>query len=254
MQLLPIRYKTIVKLILGCPYLLFLPLQSKTNMKSMKVCIWLLLLITSNNGWALSENHQQKNDRQEVNGDFLGLKLPSTGTKWPFPTGAIWVNVGSSIGYFGFPSYGNRRGFLPIEGNIEYSFDPHWAVGPYLGFYSVRYADVWAGESYSSRLSRLVMGGRLTFHGTDVLNQELGADIDVKQWDIYASLTAGIVAQTWRVDSKFKGVRNFDSYAYPTLGLILGAKYFVSPTFAVHAETGKGTFGFLNFGVSFWVK
>lgn len=220
----------------------------------MKGCIWFLILLGLKCAEAQAAHDQLNQHKQEITGDFLGLKLPSTGTKWPFPKGAIWVNAGTSIGYFGFPSYGNRRGFLPIEANVEYSFDPHWAVGPYLGFYSVRYADAWAGESYSSRLSRLVMGGRLTFHGTDVLNQELGADIDVKQWDIYASLSAGIVAQTWRVDSRFRGVRNFDSYAYPTIGLILGAKYFISPTFAIHAETGKGTFGFLNFGVSFWVK
>jgi hypothetical protein len=98
------------------------------------------------------------------------------------------------------------------------------------------------------------MGARMTFHGADILNSELGADINVKQWDIYGTLSAGIVSKTWSVDSRYSAGRNFDSYIYPSIGLVLGAKYFTTQTFAIHGEIGKGPFGFLTFGVSYWMK
>lgn len=184
----------------------------------------------------------------------MGLDLPSTGSRWPFPTGAIWVHASTSFGVIGYPSYGNRRVFLPLMLSADYSFDPHWSLGGYLGYFSIAYDDSYLGERYSSRLSNWVLGGRLTFHGTDVINELTGADIDVTDWDIYGILSLGLVNRTWRVDSDYRESRNFDSITYPSLGLVVGAKYFVSNTFAIHAELGKGALGALTFGGSLWIK
>jgi hypothetical protein len=183
--------------------------------------------------------------------DLLGLSLPTTGGKWPFPEGALWFHFNTSLGIIGYPTFGTRRAFLPFQACLDYGITPHLSVGPYLGVYTIRITDNYKGEQYDSKLRSFIMGGRLTFHGTDVLNEHLGAHIDVKQWDIYSALSVGVVTRSWSVDDKYSDSRSdYGVSIYPSTSLILGARYFITPGFAIHAETGKGSFGFLSFGIS----
>jgi len=189
-----------------------------------------------------------------IQGDFLGIRFPTTGSKWPFPTGSVWLHFSTSFILGGYPTFGTKSSFLPILGAAEISIDPHWAVGPYLGYYSINFSDSYLGESYSSNLKTFVFGGRITLHGADLLRKHMGADIDLKKWDIYGTLSAGMVVKNWAVESRFKETQNYDSSLFPSFGLMIGVKYFAYSTFAIHGEVGKGPFGFINFGISYWLK
>ena len=183
--------------------------------------------------------------------DLLGLSLPSTGAKWPFATNSIWFNINTSIGVIGYPTFGNARAFWPLHFSGEYGLTPHIGVGPYLGFYRVSYTDNFKGLSYNSRLSSYSIGARGILHLTDLINQEMGADIDVKEWDIYGGLSIGLVSRTWSVDEGFSSARtDYDVSIYPSAGLILGAKYMITPVFGINAEIGKGAYGLISFGIS----
>ena len=184
--------------------------------------------------------------------DLFGISLPSTGAKWPFATNSIWFNINTSIGVIGYPSFGNAKAFWPLHLSGEYGITPHIAVGPYLGFYRISYRHNSDGVLYNSRLSSYSFGGRAIFHATDVINQFMGADIDVKEWDIYGGLSIGLVSRTWSVDDGFATARSEynESNIYPTAGLIIGAKYLITPVFGINAEIGKGTYGLISFGIS----
>ena len=183
--------------------------------------------------------------------DLFGISLPSTGAKWPFATNSIWFNINTSIGVIGYPSFGNAKAFWPLHLSAEYGITPHIAVGPYLGFYRITYTDNFKGLSYNSRLSSYSIGARGILHITDLINQEMGSDIDVKEWDIYGGLSIGLVSRTWSVDDGFSSARSdYDVSIYPSAGLILGAKYMITPVFGINAEIGKGTYGLISFGIS----
>jgi len=187
-------------------------------------------------------------------GSSFGSYLPNTGAMWPFPKGAVWINLNTSLGVWGYPSLGTRSAFLPFTVAAEYSIDPHWAFGPYFGYHSVSYSDSYLGESYSGKLRNILFGARLTFHGADVIKKYFGADINIKKWDIYGTLSAGMNSRNWNVENRFEQLHDYESNIYPSLGFVIGAKYFAYSTFAVHGEFGKGPFGFVNFGVSYWLK
>jgi hypothetical protein len=187
-------------------------------------------------------------------GDFLGFSIPTVGSKWPFPKGSVWIHASTSLGSMSYPKFGTRSAFLPLIGAAEYSLDPYWAAGPYVGYYSVSYSDSYLGESYSAKLRSFVFGARLTFHGTALLRKYCGTDLDVKKWDIYSTASFGMVSNNWNVNERFENTQNYESMIYPSLGIMVGAKYFAYSTLAIHGELGKGPFGLINFGISFWLK
>jgi len=183
--------------------------------------------------------------------DFFGISLPSTGAKWPFSTQKIWFNINTSIGIIGYPTFGNAKGFWPLHLSAEYGITPHIAVGPYLGFYRITYTDNFKGASYNSRLSSYSIGARGILHLTDLINQEMGADINVKEWDIYGGISVGLVTRTWSIDEGYAVARSdYNVTIYPSIGLIAGVKYMLTPVFGINAEIGKGTYGLISFGIS----
>ena len=183
--------------------------------------------------------------------DFLGLSFPNPGSKWPFSKGSIWLNISSSIGLIGYPSFGNRRAYLPLLFSADYSISDHISVGPYFGFFRLRYEDSYQGLGYESRLTTYHIGARALVHASDILNKELGASIDIRKWDIYGGLSTGFVSRVWRIDDEFKNARSDYSVSiYPSIGLVLGARYLITDNFGIMAEVGKGSFGLISFGIS----
>lgn len=210
---------------------------------------WIFLLCL----WSLSNfaEARKKSFNPPFQEDFLGMSFPNPGSKWPFSKGAVWLNISSSIGLIGYPSFGNRRAYLPLMISGDYSISDHIAVGPYLGFFRLRYDDSFNGTKYESRLTTYHIGARAILHATDILNAEMGAGIDARKWDLYGGLSAGFVSRVWTIDNEFKNARNDYSVSlYPSIGLIIGARYLVTDNFGIMAEVGKGSFGLISFGVS----
>ena len=184
-----------------------------------------------------------------IDEEILGWRLPTTASKWPFNKGSIWVNVGTSIGVIGYDILGNRKGFFPLQMAVDYSISPHFSVGPYAGFYMVTYTDNYLGLNYESKLTSYIFGARVLMHTTDIINKETGADINLWHWDIYAGISAGFTYWNWNVENRsYNSV--YDRSLYPSGGLILGIKYLLSPNIDIYAETGKGVFGLISFGIS----
>lgn len=202
-------------------------------------------------GKGLADKIPQFSTSSPLDEDFLGMSFPTTGSKWAFSKGALWFQASTTIGLIGFPQIGNRKSYFPVQLSLEYSITPHLAVGPYLGLVRSTFTDTYKGESYKSRLSTWAYGGRLVLHATDIINQHLGAGLDVKEWDIYAGISSGLVSRVWQVDQKFRDAHStYGLRIYPSAGLFLGARYMLGTHFALMAEAGKGAFGFANFGIS----
>jgi hypothetical protein len=158
--------------------------------------------------------------------------------------GDLTINAGLSFGLigYGYGRYTGASGFVPIFVNGEYSLNKNLSIGPYLGFYSRSYND---GDFKFTAIS---FGGRGTFHATDFLNQ-LGASIDAKKLDLYATLHLGFENLKWKYrDPSVPGFYSDNSSFI--FGPVIGARYWLSPAFGAFFELGRGTFGWASVGIS----
>lgn len=170
-----------------------------------------------------------------------------------YEAGDLLINPGISLGLIGY-GYGyfgsNYSGFLPLTLNVEYSVTEQLAFGGYIGIYSRRYK-YGAGESI--RLSNFTVGARATFHGTALLNDAFGSDMDVERLDIYATVLLGVRTERWNYDNANNGsfVGYYDNRTRLVFGPSLGIRYWFTPQIGAFLEGGRGAFGFATLGVSF---
>lgn len=203
------------------------------------VRLFLLFLLCSGPGSALRADN------------LLGYSFPVCGARWPFPSGSFRLGMQTGPAITGIPRFGRREAFLPLTVTGDCSLTPHMAAGFYAGYYRATYLDEYLAEAYSARLVAWISGIRFTLHFADVLNRHLGAEIPVKIWDIYSSASLGVRGLDWQVARRFSGVRaDFGGGIRATSGLVLGARYMAHPRISLHAEVGKGLFGFVAFGLS----
>lgn len=184
-----------------------------------------------------------------VEGDLLGLRMPRIGVKWPVNKGSLWLSLGTQHWMYIYPKFGKVTGF-PILLSGDYSMDAHLTFGLYAGYYRPQYNEPYGSDRYSSYLKSYVGGVKLSFHFTDLFNNAFHEVLNLRKWDLYASLSAGIVHYTWAVDPKYQEYRDFTPVTFPMLGLVVGARYLVLPKLAVFAEAGRGVFGYVGFGVA----
>jgi hypothetical protein len=162
-----------------------------------------------------------------------------------YDRGDITVNLGLSFGLigYGYGYYSGASGFVPVFANAEYSLNNKFAIGPYLGFYSRSYSN---GDFKFSSVS---FGARGTFHASDFLNDQLGANINAEKLDLYAALHLGFETLNWKYkDASVPGF--YSNSSRVIFGPVIGARYWFSPAFGVFFETGRGAFGWATLGVS----
>jgi hypothetical protein len=182
--------------------------------------------------------------------DFLGMNLPMLGNKWPHKRGSLWINLSAAKKYIIFPEFGSQKGLLPMQISGDYSFDNHWALGAYYGFFNATYTDSYGSEAYESHIKSNFGGIRLTFHFADVFNNTFGEVINVKKWDFYSTASLGWYSFRWNVASKYTQKQDFSDGSFGSASLILGAKWIPHPKIGIFVEAGKGTVGIISFGVS----
>ena len=182
---------------------------------------------------------------------FLGLSLIQTGGGWPYDPGALWLNAGTSFSLIGYPSFGSRSAPPPLLLSADYSWSPHMAAGAYLGYFRITYSE--PGDVARTRFASYQLGGRWLFHGTDYLNDLFGFGLDIRQFDFYTGLSAGLDIRTFSYEQPDKKSfrRDTDGRIIPRIGLIFGFKYIVNQRIGLYAEAGRGSFGAFNFGASF---
>ncbi|MEQ9167775.1 MAG: hypothetical protein RLO12_16060 [Fulvivirga sp.] len=158
------------------------------------------------------------------------------------------LNVGISLGYYGYGYFGNRTGFtLPLNAAFEYGITEQISVGPYVGYARWAYEyNVGAGNTEYS-WSFLAAGARGSFHYTEILNELTDGDINEEKVDLYVSLLIGLEFRSYKDDSGFDYYDNDTAFR---LGANLGVRYLLSKNVGVYLEGGRGTFGWLNLGVT----
>lgn len=184
-----------------------------------------------------------------IHDDFLGLRLPKNGVKWPVRKGSLWLNLSTNRWLYAYPKFGSITG-LPILVSADHSFDDHWTIGAYGGYYSPTYNEPFGSDRYDSHLKSYVGGLRLSFHFADVFNKAFHEVLNLQRWDLYTSLSAGVVHYTWKVDNKYINHRDFTPVTFPSVGLVAGVRFLIFPRLAVFGEIGKGVFGYVGFGLS----
>jgi hypothetical protein len=182
---------------------------------------------------------------------IFGISLMQTGGGWPYDRGALWLNAGTSFRLIGFPFFGNTRVTPPLIIQVDYSYSPHLAAGPYLGYFRVTYSE--SGSAARTRFSSYQFGARWLFHGADYLNDLFGLGIDARQFDLYAGLAAGVDIRTFSYETADKKdfIPDPDRRYYPRVSLIFGVKYLLKQRIGIFAEAGRGTFGAFNAGACF---
>lgn len=160
-----------------------------------------------------------------------------------FQKGENIFNAGFGFGYYGY-GYGYGRSFsIPaITANYEIGVGEFIGVGPYVGYASWNYSD----PTFDGGYSILALGGRATFHLTDVLfNEAMDLNID-DEWDIYATLILGMNFDAYTGDF----TANESNRARISFGPILGVRYYFNEKFAGYLEGGRGSFSYGTIGIS----
>lgn len=176
----------------------------------------------------------------------IGLSGPLLAQENAFSKGDVLVNAGLSLGYYGYGFAGSRSGFtVPVTISAEYGITEDISVGPYVGFARWRYD--FLDDNYSWRF--LTIGGRGTYHLTSLLNEITDGDLDQAKLDLYGSLLLGAEIRSYNGPDLFPDEDDTDVVI--RLGPVLGVRYYVNPRVGLYFEGGRGTFGYLNFGVTF---
>jgi len=221
----------------------------KTAFKFVTACLVLL-----NSGFCQAFSLEKKSAFGPPDERIFGWSLMKTGGGWPNDPGAVWFNVGTSFALLNYPSAHIQSSIMPIHLSADYAFKPHFALGPYAGFNQITFSD-W-GVGYRLRLRSVKLGGRILFHGSDLLNDLFGFDMDIRVIDIYTGISAGIDRRTYTREDRGKDgfILEDGSSTTGQLGLLLGVRYLFRQRIGIFAEAGKGTFGLFNFGASFKIR
>lgn len=159
------------------------------------------------------------------------------------------ANLGISLGYFGYGYFGDRTGFsIPINASLEYGITEEISVGPYIGYarWNYEYFNGLNDTEYSWTF--VSAGARGSFHLTPLINEWGDGDIDEEKFDLYVSAILGLEFRSYKDD--FGGNDYYNNETVLRFGPNLGMRYLFTENFGFYVEGGRGTFGWLNFGVT----
>lgn len=160
-----------------------------------------------------------------------------------------FIQGGISLGYWGY-GYGlNRVGFtLPVSVSYERYFTEYVSGGAFIGYASYKYEDI-NNDGY--RWTFLNFGPRVSYDYTHILNDVFELGVDAEQFDFYASLMLLLEARSFSTNVALYEDEHKDNFTIG-LGGVLGVRYKFKDNLAVFGETGRGSFGYLTAGVSYY--
>ncbi|MCX6297434.1 MAG: hypothetical protein NTX97_15520 [Bacteroidetes bacterium] len=154
------------------------------------------------------------------------------------------INIGVGFGSGGYFRYsGGKYTSSPA---MSVSYEQPWpkklgpgflGVGAYVGFqtthYRYDYNNYWGNYFYEERRSYYTVTGRATYHW-DVLNSAKA--------EVYGGVLIGVRFRTYSYNDNDPNhdYKNAGSFAYPTGGGFVGARYYFAKNIGVYAEAGYG--------------
>ena len=186
-------------------------------------------------------------------GGIFKYHLSRNGVHWPVREGSLWLSGGTNRFLFLYPKVNSSDGF-PVQISADYSFDDHFTIGAYGGYYGNKYIFLYGMEPYNNYLKSYVGGLRLGFHFTDFFNDMIYGRINMSKWDIYSTIHIGIVRYQWEETAWNKDQQDFTAHTFASIGLVAGIRYIITPSFSLYAEGGKGVFGYMGFGAAVKIR
>lgn len=179
------------------------------------------------------------------------FRLPRVSYKWPFPKGSGWMNLQTPLAFTAYPNFGRVDGLPPVQVSFEYSFDPHFSIGGYLGRYRANILDWYQNEPYKTSFWSNSGGIRMSVHFADLLNAFAGTRINLKKIDLYATGSLGWYTRNFTtVSERYRSNRDYSFGSYSAPGLMLGIRYFPVEKLGIFAEGGWGPVSLFGIGIS----
>lgn len=163
------------------------------------------------------------------------------------------VSPGVSFGLIGYNIAGNWAGYnrtgslIPVSLSVEKGITDLISAGPYIGYYNWGWKD--NNSNFYSRGAYTSIGARVSFHLSQVLNDELDMGIDASKWDFYGSVIAGLELQSF--SDNILGTESTNTRVRIVVGPVLGIRYKIAPSLGLFLEGGRGSFGVGHFGLTF---
>lgn len=186
-------------------------------------------------------------------GGIFKMHYNRYGMRWPVRKGSWWTSVSTNRWLYPFPKSTAGDGF-PLQFSVDYSFEDHWTIGAYGAYYRSILTASYGTSQIQYPITGYSAGSRLGFHFTDLFNDSFGEVVNMSKWDFYSTAHIGFIS--YRFDGSAE-VRTQDQYrnaTLPSLGIVLGSRYLITPHFAVFAEAGKGTLGYFGAGAAFKLR
>jgi hypothetical protein len=135
--------------------------------------------------------------------------------------GNVLLNAGLGVGYI----YADG---VPILFSAEWAINDAISIGPYLGFTSWKYR----AYGYKWSYTFFDFGARGSYHFSKHLN------MSTDKLDLYGSVLLGYRVASYNDPDGFVGTSTYGSSV--TGGVVGGARWYFTDSFAVNAEIGYG--------------
>jgi len=181
---------------------------------------------------------------------------PTTHAQVGYESNKLYLDIGIRLPRFSiannylYSSYGYNRYSLPnLRANLEYGFSDIISGGAFVGYshYGWKWTDV--NGDWNEKHSYLSVGGRMTFHVWNFLNNNLDLNLGVEKLDLYASLMLGALIKTTTDKRPTVTTSNTNLGFY--IGPTFGAKYYFTDRTAVFIEGGYGAGSYGIVGLTF---
>lgn len=151
---------------------------------------------------------------------------------------------------FGWGYLGNRSiSIPPVFAAFEMGFHEYISVGGFVGIGRWKYDHgAYNSDYYYTHYSFGIKG---SFHFLTMLNEELDADIDDSDLDLYITMHVGPQIQVGRWEDESVANSDLDNdFDFHLFRPVLGIRYELSEQFGVFFEAGRGTFGWGTIGLA----
>lgn len=167
----------------------------------------------------------------------------SQGQDLAYQKGDHLLNAGFGLGYYNYGLGLGRSFSLPaVEANLELGIHEYIGVGPYVGFVSWNYSTT----GFDGDFSIFTLGARGSFHYSALLEELLDTDLGSDELDLYVAFILGAEFESYTGD--FEGINSDQTRVF--IGPVLGLRYYLSNSFGLYAEGGRGSFSLLKLGVT----